>query len=100
MSFEAEAKAAARRTKLLDAREGSTGGNGDGIDIDSCKHVVIDGCDISSGDDCIAIKSGRGSEAHALARTTQPLHSRCRRVVTKEALTQELAELLQRGLAA
>jgi len=52
----------------------STGGNGDGIDIDSCKHVVIDGCDISSGDDCIAIKSGRGSEAYALARTTEDVH--------------------------
>ena len=35
-----------------------------------------------------------------VARTTQPLHARCRRVVTKEALTQELPELLQRGLAA
>jgi polygalacturonase len=52
----------------------STGGNGDGIDIDSCKHVVIDSCDISSGDDCIAIKSGRGSEAYALARTTEDVH--------------------------
>jgi hypothetical protein len=28
MSFETDAKAAARRTKSLDAREGSTGGNG------------------------------------------------------------------------
>ena len=52
----------------------STGGNGDGIDIDSCKHVVIDSCDISSGDDCIAIKSGRGSEAYALGRTTEDVH--------------------------
>ena len=41
-----------------------------------------------------------GYTTHALARTTQPLHARCRRVVTKEALTQELPELLQRGLAA
>jgi hypothetical protein len=49
----------------------STGGNGDGIDIDSCRHVVIDGCDISTGDDCIAIKSGRGSEAYALMKTTE-----------------------------
>ncbi len=31
----------------------STGGNGDGIDIDSCKHVRIDACDIATGDDCI-----------------------------------------------
>jgi hypothetical protein len=28
MAFETDAKAAARRTKSLDAREGSTGGNG------------------------------------------------------------------------
>jgi hypothetical protein len=28
MSFDTDAKAAARRTKALDAREGSTGGNG------------------------------------------------------------------------
>src|SRR5579862_4474555 len=52
----------------------STGGNGDGIDIDSCKHVLIDGCDIATGDDCIAIKSGRGSEAYTLLRTTEDVH--------------------------
>ena len=49
----------------------TTGGNGDGIDIDSCKHVIIDGCDIATGDDCIAIKSGRGMEAYSLLRTTE-----------------------------
>jgi hypothetical protein len=41
-----------------------------------------------------------GFTTHALARETQPLHSRCRRVVTKETLTQELPALLQHGLAA
>ncbi len=41
-----------------------------------------------------------GFTTHALARSTQPLHARCRRVVTKETLTQELPALLQRGLAA
>ncbi|HKX04932.1 MAG TPA: hypothetical protein VJX71_20730 [Methylomirabilota bacterium] len=41
-----------------------------------------------------------GFTTHALARTTQPLHARCRRVVTKETLTQELPGLLQHGLAA
>jgi polygalacturonase len=49
----------------------TTGGNGDGIDIDSCKHVHIDGCDIATGDDCIAIKSGRGMEAYTLLKTTE-----------------------------
>jgi|SRR5579871_773308 len=49
----------------------STGGNGDGIDIDSCKHVRIEGCDIATGDDCISLKSGRGMEAYTLARPTE-----------------------------
>src|SRR5262249_43804704 len=51
----------------------STGGNGDGIDIDSCRHVRIDGCDIATGDDCISIKSGRGSEAYRLLRTSEDI---------------------------
>ena len=52
----------------------STGGNGDGIDIDSCKHVTITGCDISTGDDCISLKSGRGSEAYTMLQTTEDVH--------------------------
>ena len=36
---------------------------------------------------------------HALARATQPWHSRCARVVTKETLTQELPALLREGVA-
>jgi hypothetical protein len=35
---------------------------------------------------------------HALARRTQPWHGRCRRVVTKEALTAELPALLREGV--
>jgi polygalacturonase len=49
----------------------STGGNGDGIDVDSCQHVRIESCDINTGDDCIAIKSGRGMEGYRLARPTE-----------------------------
>lgn len=52
----------------------STGGNGDGIDIDSCRHVRIDGCDIETGDDCISLKSGRGMEGYTLMRTTEDVH--------------------------
>ncbi|MBD0295372.1 MAG: right-handed parallel beta-helix repeat-containing protein, partial [Flavisolibacter sp.] len=52
----------------------STGGNGDGIDIDSCKHVRIDACDIATGDDCISLKSGRGMEGYTLLRTTEDVH--------------------------
>ena len=52
----------------------STGGNGDGIDVDSCKRVHIDGCDISTGDDCISLKSGRGSEGYLLHKSTEDVH--------------------------
>lgn len=38
-----------------------------------------------------------GYTTHAAARETQPWHGRCRRVMTKEALTRELPELLAGG---
>jgi polygalacturonase len=47
---------------------------GDGIDVDSCRHVHIDGCDISTGDDCISLKSGRGSEGYLLHQPTEDVH--------------------------
>jgi hypothetical protein len=40
----------------------------DGIDVDSCRHVVIDGCNFSTGDDCISLKSGRGEEGYTINR--------------------------------
>ena len=38
----------------------------DGIDVDSCKHVVIEGCQFETRDDCISLKSGRGMEANVI----------------------------------
>jgi len=56
----------------------STGGNGDGIDVDSCKNIRIESCDIDTGDDCIALKSGRGMEGYRIARPTEDVFiSRC-----------------------
>jgi polygalacturonase len=43
----------------------------DGIDVDSCKHVLIDGCDFSTADDCISLKSGRGEEGYTINRPTE-----------------------------
>ena len=45
--------------------------NGDGIDVDSCRDVLIEHCDINTGDDAIALKSGRGSAAVQLNRPTE-----------------------------
>ncbi len=45
--------------------------NGDGIDVDSCQDVLIEHCNIDTGDDAIALKSGRGMEAMRAGRPTE-----------------------------
>ena len=43
------------------------GYNNDGIDPDSCKNVVIENCTFKTGDDCVAIKSGRNTDGSSVA---------------------------------
>jgi len=43
----------------------------DGIDVDSCKHTVIDGCTFDTGDDSISLKSGRGAEGNTIGRVCE-----------------------------
>ena len=51
--------------------------NADGLDIDCCRHVLIENCDIDCGDDCIAI---RANETHA------GRHAPCQDVVVRNCL--------------
>jgi polygalacturonase len=39
-----------------------SGPNTDGCDPESCKDVLIQGCNFNTGDDCIAIKAGRNED--------------------------------------
>ena len=45
--------------------------NGDGCDPEACKDVLIEGCEFNTGDDCIAIKSGRNRDGYELGRPTE-----------------------------
>ena len=49
----------------------SHGPNNDGCDPESCNDVLIDGCEFDTGDDCIAIKSGRNADGRRLNMPTQ-----------------------------
>jgi polygalacturonase len=49
----------------------SEAANGDGIDVDSCSKVKIRHCDIDTGDDAIALKSGRGTEGVRIGKPTE-----------------------------
>ncbi len=44
----------------------SHGPNNDGCDPESCRNVLIENCTFDTGDDCIAIKSGRNADGRRI----------------------------------
>lgn len=49
----------------------SYGPNSDGCDPESCTDVLIENCIFDTGDDCIAIKSGRNADGRRVAQPCQ-----------------------------
>lgn len=49
----------------------SHGPNNDGCDPESCKNVLIEGCFFDTGDDCIAIKSGRDEDGRRVGKASE-----------------------------
>jgi polygalacturonase len=49
----------------------SHGPNSDGCDPESCRRVLIEHCLFDTGDDCIALKSGRNADGRRLSRPVE-----------------------------
>ncbi len=65
---------AARRLRIR-----TSGPNTDGFNPDSCQNVLIEDCDFSTGDDCIAINSGMNEDGWRVARPCRQIEIRnCR----------------------
>jgi polygalacturonase len=51
-----------RNVRISKVNMESVGPNNDGFDPESCDTVLVDGCTFNTGDDCIAIKSGKNRD--------------------------------------
>ena len=56
-----------RNVTVRDVVINSHGPNNDGCDPESCRDVLIEKCTFDTGDDCIALKSGRNEDGRRLA---------------------------------
>jgi polygalacturonase len=54
-----------------DVKISSHGPNNDGCDPDSCTDVLIENCVFDTGDDCIAIKSGRNRDGRRVGKPSE-----------------------------
>ncbi len=60
-----------RNVIVRNVKISSHGPNNDGCDPDSCTDVLIENCSFDTGDDCIAIKSGRNRDGRRIAMPTE-----------------------------
>ena len=60
-----------RNVTVRDVKIDNHGPNNDGCDPESCTDVLIDNCLFDTGDDCIAIKSGRNRDGRRIAVPSQ-----------------------------
>lgn len=58
------------------------GPNGDGCDPESCEDVLIEGCTFHTGDDCIALKSGRNGDG---LRANKP----CQNIIVRKCTMED-----------
>ncbi|MCD4727652.1 MAG: glycoside hydrolase family 28 protein [Pirellulales bacterium] len=50
---------------------GPDNSNNDGVDLDSCRNVLVEYCRFSTGDDCVALKSGMNEDGWRVGRPTE-----------------------------
>ena len=60
-----------RNVTIRGVKIDSHGPNNDGCDPESCTDVLIEGCTFDTGDDCIAIKSGRNGDGRRVNVATE-----------------------------
>lgn len=56
---------------VRDVKVNSHGPNNDGCNPECCRNVLIEGCQFDTGDDCIAIKSGRNADGRRVGRPSE-----------------------------
>lgn len=62
-----------RNVTVRNVKIDSHGPNNDGCDPESCDGVLVENCEFSTGDDCIAIKSGRNEDGRRVHTPCQNL---------------------------
>lgn len=58
----------------LDVRNPWYSQNGDGVDVESCKNVLIEGCKFDVGDDAICMKSGKNEDGRRRGIPTENVY--------------------------